>query len=242
MLRRTEGIVLRSRPFGEADLIVEYLTKDFGVQPALAKSPRKIRSRFGGSLEPFTHARVSFLGREEARLPRLTQSDIVRPFQRLREDLRCFLRASELAELAMKLMPEREPNPGAFDLVLWALDALENDCAQPIVPLVFRARLLALAGYAPSIKGCLKCRKGATRFYPADGALFCEAHKKGERSMELSAGLLKAYGDLCEWPLEKVMRIRPSEGLMKEIGGFLDAHIREHVAVTLKSEKFGKET
>ena len=47
MLRRTEGIVLRTFPFGEADLIVTFLTADFGLIKVFAKSPRKIKSRFG---------------------------------------------------------------------------------------------------------------------------------------------------------------------------------------------------
>ena len=47
MLQRTEGIVLRTTPYGEADLIVTYLTKDHGIIKVFAKSPRKIKSRFG---------------------------------------------------------------------------------------------------------------------------------------------------------------------------------------------------
>jgi DNA repair protein RecO (recombination protein O) len=47
MLHRTEGIVLKTTPFGEADLIVTYLTRDCGILKTFAKSPRKIKSRFG---------------------------------------------------------------------------------------------------------------------------------------------------------------------------------------------------
>src|SRR4030042_2109208 len=107
MLKRTEGIVLRTIPFGEADLIVTYLTPDFGIIKLFAKSPRKIKSRFGSSLEPLTESRMSFLGKEDAALPRLTQSDIVHPFRLLRDNLRCFLMLSEIIELTISFIPER---------------------------------------------------------------------------------------------------------------------------------------
>ena len=81
MLQRTEGIVLRTFPFGEADLIVTYLTPDFGLIKLFAKSPRKFKSRFGSSLEPLTHSKISFWGKEDAPLPKLTQSDIMQPFR-----------------------------------------------------------------------------------------------------------------------------------------------------------------
>ena len=58
MLQRTEGIVLKTNPFGEADLIVTYLTRDYGILKTFAKSPRKIKSRFGSSLEPLTYSIV----------------------------------------------------------------------------------------------------------------------------------------------------------------------------------------
>ena len=76
MQTRTEGIVLKSMAYGEADVIVTYLTADLGIRKGFAKSARKIKSRFGGSLEPFTHSRITLLGKEDASLPRLTQSDI----------------------------------------------------------------------------------------------------------------------------------------------------------------------
>jgi len=237
---RTEGIVLRSRPLGEADLIVEYLTRDFGIQSAFAKSPRKIKSRFGGSLEPFTLARISLLGKEEARLPRLTQSDIIRPFQGLREDLKCFLLLSELAELTLKLLPERAPEGEAFRLMLWALEQLEagRECAEPFIPLVFKIRLLSIAGYAPALKGCVKCRKPSTRYFPLDGALICEACKKGTGFMELSPPMLKLYEGLSLWPLEKVMRIKPSDRLLLELKNFIEAHIKDGISVFTRTSRF----
>lgn len=246
MLARSEGIVLRSRPFADADLIVDYITLDMGVRSSFAKSPRKIKSRFGGSLEPFTHARVSLRGREDARLPRLTQSDIIRPFQELREDIGVFVTASEFAELVLALLPEREPNPDAFKLMLWGLEGLaaskgangNSSLQAPFIKIIFKTRLLALAGYAPSLKGCVRCGGESLEFYPREGALLCADCRKDGPRMTLSPALLRIYRHLSGWPLEKVSRIMPSEGLVSELKRFLDIHMREGVKLSVRSVRF----
>src|SRR5512135_675860 len=127
MLKRTEGIVLKTFPFGDADLIVTYLTLNFGIIKLFAKSPRKIKSRFGSSLEPLTRARISFWGKEDAALPRLTQSDIIHPFQALRDDLNCFLRLLEIVELTINFIPERDINSKAYLLLSDTLRDVESN-------------------------------------------------------------------------------------------------------------------
>ncbi|HKN19111.1 MAG TPA: DNA repair protein RecO, partial [Dissulfurispiraceae bacterium] len=127
MLKRTYGIVLKNSVFGEADLIVTYLTPNYGLLRAFAKSPRKVRSRFGSSLEPLTYARISFFGKEEASLPRLTQSDIIKPFHVLRWDFKRLLNVSEILELCLNFLPEREPAPKIFKLLLHMMTMLESN-------------------------------------------------------------------------------------------------------------------
>ena len=50
---KTEGVVLRSIRFGEADRILHLYTAQRGRVNAIAKGSRRPRSRFGGRLEPF---------------------------------------------------------------------------------------------------------------------------------------------------------------------------------------------
>ena len=55
---KTEGIVLRSLRYGEADRILHVYTPERGRVSAIAKGVRKTRSRFGGRLEPFFRLRL----------------------------------------------------------------------------------------------------------------------------------------------------------------------------------------
>jgi len=56
----TDAIVLRSYNLAEADRIVVCLTRSVGLVRAVAKGARRMKSRFGAALEPFTLIRLSF--------------------------------------------------------------------------------------------------------------------------------------------------------------------------------------
>ena len=50
---RDEGIVIRTTDWGEADRLVTILTRGHGAVRAAVRGVRRIKTRFGGRLEPF---------------------------------------------------------------------------------------------------------------------------------------------------------------------------------------------
>ncbi|MEW6586406.1 MAG: DNA repair protein RecO [Nitrospirota bacterium] len=239
MLRRTEGIVLRTIPYGEADLIVTYLTPDFGILKVFAKGPRKFKSCFGSSLEPLTQAGISFWGKEDASLPRLTQSDIINSFQPLRERLSCFLRISEILELTVSFLPERDVNRKAYSLLLNTLLALLAGQNETLLSLSYKIRLLQLVGFAPGVNSCGRCGKRGHTFYLAQGSVMCEKCAQGVDSPHrISPSSAKLYADLLTWDLMKMSRIKPSVSLVSELSDLLAMHTRYILSKSLKSEAF----
>src|SRR5947209_20213728 len=82
---KSKGIVLRSIRYGEADRILDLYTPDLGLVSVIAKGIRRIRSRFGGRLEPLSC--VEFLAYEGKTLDTITQVEILRSFHGVRENL-----------------------------------------------------------------------------------------------------------------------------------------------------------
>ena len=74
----TEALILRTYNFGEADKIVVCLTHKFGLIRGVAKGCRKLKSRFGAALEPFTVAKITYYQKENQELVSLNQVDIVK--------------------------------------------------------------------------------------------------------------------------------------------------------------------
>lgn len=245
MIYKTEGIVLKNSPYGEADLLVTFLTSDLGLVGAFAKSPRKVKSRFGSSLEPLTYSRVSFWGRENAALPRLTQSDIIKPFQAVRERMEVFFRVSGMLEITLRFLPEREPNGGAFRLLLDTLGLIEEGVEIGLCVLFYRVRLLGLSGNAPRLSGCARCgressaaREGIrTPFYLSHGSVLCPMCARGpESALRVSSGAVRLYESLRRWDASGLGRIRPAKTLVTELDALLDAHIEYTLSMPLRTK------
>lgn len=249
MLRRTEAIVLKTMPFSEADLIVTMLSSDYGVLKTFAKSPRKVKSRFGSSLEPLTWSRISFWGKEDTALPRLTQSDIIRPFQPLRDNLDSFFRAAEIAELTLSVLAEREVCADVFYLFRAVLDRIEaclseedrdsreRNALLDLIVLFYKVRLLDLTGYGPALDGCARCRKGGHDFYLSQGSIVCSScAQEFDAPIRLSMGAVKLYETMRRWQVEKIERIRPSGKIFFELSDLLNAHFGYTVARPLKTK------
>src|SRR5687768_2981498 len=73
----SESLVLRTYNFGEADKIVVWLTRAEGLVRGVAKGCRKLKSKYGASLEPFTLTKITYHHKENQELVSLRQAEIV---------------------------------------------------------------------------------------------------------------------------------------------------------------------
>lgn len=223
----TEGIVLKSTPYGEADLIVTYLTKNYGLINLFAKSPRKIKSKFGSSLEPLTHSKITFIGREE-RLQKIIQSDIINPFQSIREDFKLFLKISDILRLLINVLPKREPNPELFLLILDTVHYLERKNKTTNYLLYLKVQILNLLGYLPDFNNCGICKKQINdKFFYSQGFIVCEGCFRKDESIQnpLPRGAIKLLRELSSWKPNFLERVRISNNLVDEMEKFLQTHI-----------------
>ena len=185
----SEAVVLRTWPVHEADLIVCFLTRDFGKVRGVAKSALKSRKRFGGALEPMTVARAWFAERPRQELVRLDRLEIVRSPLSAPVDHARMAVLSCFAEVLDEALPEHDPQETVFRLLLAVLD--QTTVEQPWMPLTFFSLWMTrLMGLLPDIAHCTVCREalvaGQTSFNTLGDGLFCPAHRNGNAS-ELSA-------------------------------------------------------
>ena len=73
---KTEGLVIKKMPFGEADFLVRVFTKDFGKMDALAKGARKTASKLNPHLDILNHIRMQFVKNGE-RISTLMDAEII---------------------------------------------------------------------------------------------------------------------------------------------------------------------
>ncbi len=239
MLHRTEGIVLKSFPYADTDLIVTIFTFDNGIIKVFAKSPLKIKSRFGSALEPFSYNRISFWGKEDSDLPRLTQADIIYPFQKLRDGIECFLKVTEIFETTISLLPEREVNKELFYLLLNTMKTLENEYIISRRCLFYKIKLLSISGFAPQFQDCEVCNSRAENPYIHNGSIICKTCTSGEsEGLYISRGAISLYEKIRQWRWNKLDRIFPSQNLIDELDNMINQFIQSKIDRDIKTRKF----
>jgi len=124
--RESESLVLRTYPFGEADLIASFIARDRGKLRGVAKGVRRPKSRFGSGLERLSHIRLFYYERENRDLARLDRCELLSPPLFLRADYPTSVALDFLAEVSDQLLPEHEPNDAFFRLLLLVLEDLRG--------------------------------------------------------------------------------------------------------------------
>ena len=154
----TDAIVLRTYNLAEADRIVLCLTRSAGLVRAVAKGARRMKSRFGAALEPFTLIRLAFYEKENRELVTMSRAEILKS----RFDLASQPEAAEIlaymGELVSEFAPPHESNERLFRMVTACVDALaEAPNRAQLVTRYFEVWLLRLAGLFPDVRACGEC-------------------------------------------------------------------------------------
>lgn len=175
---KTEGVVLRSMRYGEADRILNVYTPHRGRIGAIAKGVRRSRSRFGGRLEPFFRLRL-MLHEGRGELLTVTGADTISAHARLRGDAGALDAAARACDAVGRVFETSEPHPGVYNLLCHELALLDSEPghAGHANALAFRLKLLLAAGLAPQLGACASCgdSERLVAFSGAAGGVVCEA-------------------------------------------------------------------
>jgi DNA repair protein RecO (recombination protein O) len=183
---KTEAVVLRSLRFGEADRVLHLYTAERGRVGAVAKGVRRVRTRFGGRLEPLFRVQlVLHEGRGE--LCTVTSAETVDAHPALREHREALERATQACDAMLRLFDAAEPNRPAFHLLARELALLDSDPSRATRAhgLAFRLKLLLAAGFVPELAACAQCGdpEHLTGFSASAGGVVCAGCEAGSFSL-----------------------------------------------------------
>jgi len=227
---RSEGIVLKTYDFRETSRIITFFSKDFGRLKLLAKGIKKPGSRFGASLELFTHSSVIFYKRETKEIYTVSDSQIIHSFDRLRCNLTCFAEASNILNFLSGTTPAEEPHTQLFRLSLSALRLIENRPERVFV-WGYLIKALALLGYSPEFTRCVECGKpsDSTRFCIERGGVVCMECQKDVPGLNLSRATISVLKNAQERELQELVSSEPSSSQVNEIHRFFRTFIYYHL-------------
>ena len=243
-LLRTKAFVLRNRPLGEADRLVTCFTLEHGKITGVAKGAGKLRSRFGGSLQPLSLIRLMLFGKETRSLYRIDHTDILTSFQVIRDDWERVRPALYAVDLVDALLPDADPQPRVFALLERLLTGVAaGEMARIELRLrFFEARLLALVGYRPLVERCVICHRSAAATGAVSGELggyvcpACEPGVSDARRVSPATLRLLARAATLQWGAAE--RVSLSGEQQQELRQVLHELLRGHVRKEVKSYRF----
>ena len=157
-LHTTDAFALRTYSLAEADKICVFFTRDHGKVRGVAYGARRLKSRFGSSLEPFTEVALTYFQKEGRELVSISTCDIVRShFNRAAREVEAAGAFSYMAELLTEFLPDHEPNERLYRLVAATLEAMEEQPGLSQILRYFESWLLKLVGFYPDTSHCTAC-------------------------------------------------------------------------------------
>ena len=186
----TEAVVLRSIRYGEADRILHLYTEQRGRVGAMAKGVRRVKTRFGGRLEPLFRVNL-ILHEGRGDLCTVTSAETVAAHPRLRERRESLERATQACDAVLRVLDSQEPNRPAYNLLCRELALLDEDpdAATRAQALAFRLKLLLAAGFSPELAACASCgdTDHLAAYSASAGGVVCPGCEAGSFSLQPEA-------------------------------------------------------
>lgn len=164
----TEAIILKTFSLAEADKIVILLTEKFGLVRGVAKGAKRLKSKFGGILEPFSVVLADLYQKEERELVSIRNLELEKSYFNNAADPYVLQKFAYLSELLIEFSPPHDPNVRVYRMARICFDSI-NEKPEMIEAFVlyFEFWLLRLGGYLPDWSKCDVC---STQFNEREAA------------------------------------------------------------------------
>src|SRR5947199_7498004 len=175
--RETEATILKTFPLGEADRLVSFLGRSSGRVRGVAAGARRIRNRYGSTLEVLSHVQIWYVEKETRELVRIQQYELLERLHKAQSNYELRTGLAVISEAAELVLPDHEVAEPMFRLILLAVREIERtgDWALPLSYFAFWT--VRLGGWLPRFDRCTACRAvfgESAAFYDAHHAgLFC---------------------------------------------------------------------
>lgn len=242
-LFETESLVLKSYNLAEADRIVLFFTREYGIVRGVAKGAKRMKSRFGSTLEPFSTVNLEYFQKEDRELVSIQRVEMVRS---------CFESASEpaflhtfsyIADLLASFVPPHDPNETLYRMVKGCIESAgETSEDLAAVRLYFELWLLRLGGYLPDWKTCDGCKRtleaSESADVKADFHLLCSDCRRAGGAQIMTAQHREIFHTVQKLPPREFLAFAHDKAdAVADVSGVLKRIISNVIGREVASEK-----
>ncbi len=244
---KVSAIVLRHYDFGEADKVVVLYSRNQGKLRAVARGARRMKSKYGSSMEPFSYNEMMLYKKEGAELYKITGCSTVNSYSYLRKDLDSFITASYIVELIDKITEDNEPHPEMFFMLNEVFSQMP-DCDRDVIKWAFVVKLLSASGYKLCLDKCACCGITARRardivkFSSFQGGVICpRCESRDLNSVSVPWRYIDYLEDFESKAFTEIDTAGISQSHRKGLESIIGSYLSSHLSGELKTEKFIKQ-
>jgi DNA repair protein RecO (recombination protein O) len=189
--RDTEAIILKTFPLGEADRLVSFFGRTSGRMRGVAGGARRLKNRYGSTLEVLSHVQIWYVEKETRDLVRIQQCDLLESFHKAQSDYGLSTGLAVVSEVSELVLPEHEAAEPMFRLILLTVREIDRRADWSLPLSYFAFWTVRLGGWLPRFDRCSACGalfgEGAAYHSAREAGLRCEKCKRpGMRPLHLA--------------------------------------------------------
>jgi DNA repair protein RecO (recombination protein O) len=190
--RETEAIILKTFPLGEADRLVSFLGRTSGRMRGVAAGARRVKNRYGSTLQVMSHVQIWYVEKETRDLVRIQQCELLESLNKAQSDYGLSTGLAVASEVSESVLPEHEVSEPMFRLILLTAREIERRAEWTLPLSYFAFWTVRLGGWLPRFDQCSACstpfgdRAGHSASWEA--GLFCDkCRRSGMKPMHIAA-------------------------------------------------------
>lgn len=241
-LIETEGLILKSYSLAEADKIVVILTQEQGLIRGVARGAKRLKSRFGSGLEPFSIIRLTYFQKEEKELVTISQTELIRTYFEFTSNPDILQKFAYLSELLGEFSPPNQTDERLYRMAKVCFEtATQNPDYLESIVCYFEIWTLRLGGYLPDWKSCSLCRRAFSQNENAslqsNFHLACQNCQKSRSNLKVSALSRQVFQSAQTVSPEKFIEFTKDK---KEIVKDISAVLKRQISMILGREAVGE--
>jgi DNA repair protein RecO (recombination protein O) len=180
--RETEAIILKTFPLGEAGRLVSFFGRTSGRMRGVAGGARRLKNRYGSTLEILSHVQIWYVEKETRDLVRIQQCDLLESFHKAQSDYELSTGLAVVSEVSELVLQEHEAAESMFRLILLTVREIDRTGEWSLPLSYFAFWTVRLGGWLPRFERCSLCETpfGTQWGYHAswEAGLVCEKCKR----------------------------------------------------------------
>ncbi len=236
MITEVVGFIVSTVDYGDSSLILNVLTKEYGLIGIMGKGVKSMKSRLRASTQKFTYG-LFYIYYKENKLSILKDVDIINAFSNLHNDIFLIGYLNYATEFITQVYKESQ-SIHLLDLFIDTLNKMNEGLDPEVLISILEVKCFPLLGVGLVLDACSSCGK-TTDIVTIDGSrggLICRNCYQNEPIVSLkTVKYLRMFNHVS---IKNITKIDIPVKNKKEIDQFLTSYMNQFTGLYLKSKDF----